>query len=206
MSQYPEIELNYRNMEPPFCWKDIFGNSAPVEIEVGFGKCGFLIHLAAQFPTINFLGIEKSRKYYQKGLKKVQHANLRNVKLLWGEAAHILQRYIKDASVAMLYVNFPDPWPKKKHAKRRLLNADFAAIAARKLVFDGCIEIATDIEAYAHEAMNVFDTCAEYEKLYYRTNGHAEPLRLSRTEYEEDFLRQGKTLHYAKYQKRCGNV
>lgn len=206
MSQYPEIELNYREMESPFCWKDIFGNSAPVEIEVGFGKCGFLIHLAAQFPATNFLGIEKSRKYYQKGLKRVQRANLRNVKLLWGEAAHILDRYIEDASVAVVYVNFPDPWPKKKHAKRRLLNAGFAAIAARKLVFDGCIEIATDIEAYAHEAMDVFDAYDGYEKLYYRTNGHTAHQRLSRTEYEEDFLRQGKTLHYAKYRKRTVSV
>ncbi|MDY0091758.1 MAG: tRNA (guanosine(46)-N7)-methyltransferase TrmB [Candidatus Vecturithrix sp.] len=206
MSQYPEIELNYRNIEPPFCWKDIFGNSAPVEIEIGFGKCGFLIHLAARFPAANFLGIEKSRKYYQKGFKKVQRANLHNVKLLWGEATHVLDRYIEDASVSMMYVNFPDPWPKKKHAKRRLLNTNFAVISARKLVADGGIEIATDIETYAQEAMDVFDACDRYEKLYYHTNGHEEHRRLSRTEYEEDFLRQGKTLHYAKYRKRCVSV
>ena len=127
------IEVNYRDMKPPFCWKDIFGNPAPVAIEIGFGKCGFLLDLAAQAPTTNFLGIEVSRKYYRKGLKKVQRAQLPNVKLLWGEAYHIFKRYIADASILKLYINFPDPWPKNKHAKRRLLNAAFASIAAQKL-------------------------------------------------------------------------
>lgn len=205
-SAYPDIEVNYRDMDPPFCWEDIFGNTAPVEIEIGFGKCGFLLELAAQHPATNFLGIEMSRKYYRKGLKKAHRALLPNVKLLWGEAYHIFKRYIADASVIKLYINFPDPWPKNKHTKRRLLNREFASIAAQKLTTDGRIEIATDMEPYIHEAMTAFDANSFYEKVYYRTNHHPEHTRLSQTEYEREFLQQGKTLHYAKYRRRCLSV
>ncbi len=82
MSQYPEIELNYRDMEPPFCWKDIFGNSAPVEIEIGFGKYGFLIHLAALNSGSEFFRDRKVMEILSKGLKNCNALNLHNVKLL----------------------------------------------------------------------------------------------------------------------------
>jgi tRNA (guanine-N7-)-methyltransferase len=188
-------------MNPPLCWETIFGNTLPVEIEIGFGKCGFLIEIATQHPAVNFLGIEVSRKYYRKGIKKIQRANTRNVKLLWGEAFHIFTRYIADNSIASLYINFPDPWPKKRHAKRRLLNAGFVATAARKLSPEGCIEIATDVKAYIYDVMKIFQTIDAYKMVYYTTSKEAKYHRQYRSEYEKEFLEEGKDLHYAKYKK-----
>lgn len=202
MFEHPEIEVHYQNLEPPFSWENLFGNTAPVTIEVGFGKCGFLIDIAAHHPTNNFLGIEVSRKYYRKGVKKIVRAELDNVKLLWGEAYHIVHTYVPEASVTEVYVNFPDPWPKKRHAKRRLLNPEFITEVSRKLIPGGCVEIATDVEFYIQDTMQLFRTNDCYELLYYKTSADLNSQRQHFTEYEQGFLEEGKTLHYARYRKR----
>ncbi len=147
MCDHLNVELKYAHIKPPLCWEEIFGNIAPVEVEIGFGKCGFLLKIAAQYPTINFVGVESARKYYRKGITKIQRVGLRNVKLIWGEAFHVFKRYIPDNSLANAYINFPDPWPKRRHAKRRLLRAEFVSLLARKLKPNGSIEITTDAES-----------------------------------------------------------
>lgn len=198
---HPDIELEYFSLKSPFDWPCIFENDAAVELEIGFGKCGFLLERASQYPDLNFIGIEKSRKYYRKGVKKIQRADLQNIKLIWGEAYHIFKRYIAESSLQNIYVNFPDPWPKKRHAKRRLLNAEFLELAAWTLRPMGCVEVATDAEAYIQEVNVSIQHLVAYARLYYVTsNGHG-PVRTICTEYERDFLEAGKTIHYAKYQK-----
>ena len=202
IQEHLDLELKYNELEPPLCWKGIFGSIAPVEVEIGFGKCGFLIDIATQNSSTNFLGIELSRKYYRKGIKKIQRTELDNVKLLWGEAFHIFKQYMPDSSIANIYVNFPDPWPKKRHAKRRLLNADFASLAVQKLVPSGCIEIATDVESYMEETLEAFQANETYDLLYYKTSKQPELQRQYVSDYEQGFLDEGKIMHYAKYQKK----
>ena len=202
MYEHGDIELKYRGIEPPFCWERIFGNTAPVEIEIGFGKCGFLIDIATDRSLVNFAGIEVSRKYCRKGVKKIQRAEIKNVKLLWGEAFHIFKRCVPEASVANMYINFPDPWPKNRHAKRRLLNAGFVEVAAQKLVPEGCLEIATDVKAYMEEALHTLHVNEHYVQLYYTTSEELENQRQYLSEYEKEFLEEGKTLYYAKYQRK----
>ena len=194
-----EIEIQYQNVESEFDWKRIFGNSASVEIEVGFGKCSFLIEMAQAYPMVNFLGIEVSRKYYRKGIKKIQRAELKNVKLLWGEAFHLFKRYVADSSVAHVYVNFPDPWPKKRHAKRRLLNGEFLDVIACKLLPEGCLEIATDVETYMADTLEILQKHDHYGCVYSLT--HANNQRQYCSDYEKGFLEDGKPLYYAKYRK-----
>ncbi len=198
-----ELEVRYQNVAPPFNWKQIFGNSAPVEIEIGFGKCGFLIGVARACPAVNFLGIEMSRKYYRKGIKKIQRTDLKNVKLLWGEAFHLFKRYIAHRSVAHIYVNFPDPWPKKRHAKRRLLTGEFLDVAADTLLPGGCLEIATDVETYMADTLKTLQGHERYRCVYSLTNAELDNQRQFCSDYETGFLEEGKTLYYAKYRKIC---
>ena len=202
MDKELDIEVQYQNMESPLFWEQIFGNAAAVEIEIGFGKCGFLISMSSDRPSVNFLGIEISRKYYRKGVKKIQRAELPNVKLLQGEAFHIFKRYVPDESIANLYVNCPDPWPKKRHAKRRLLSSDFIEEASRKLIPAGCIDIATDVPAYMEETLEVFQGSERYRKLYALTHEELNGQRRYFSEYEEQFLQAGKTMHYARFEKK----
>ena len=196
-----DIEVQYQSMEPPFSWQQIFGNSAAVEVEIGFGKCGFLLSMSNDRPAVNFLGIEISRKYYRKGVKKIQRAQLSNVKLLQGEAFHIFKRYVPDESIANLYINCPDPWPKKRHAKRRLLSSAFIEEVSQKLLPEGCIDIATDVPAYMEETLEVFQGSERYRNLYALTHEELNGQRRYFSEYEEQFLQAGKIMHYAKFQK-----
>lgn len=206
MDELLNVELAYRSIEPPLRWEAIFGNHAPVTLEIGFGKCGFLTTLAAQNPTRNFIGIEVSRKYHRKGVRKIERAALPNVKLLHGEALHILTRYIADQSIAAMYLNCPDPWPKKGHAKRRLVSAAFVDAAAQKLVPGGKIEIATDVPAYFQQVLDLFQLQehAAFHRCFAQTSQEGELERPARSEYEQVFLKAGKVLHYAAYQKVAG--
>ena len=197
----PEIEVTYRTLEPPMCWESIFGNSRPVNVEIGFGKCGFLLELAAHYQQMNFLGIESARKYYRKGCRKVRRAELSNVRLVMGEAVHLFQRYIPDASIQQVFVNFPDPWPKRRHAKRRLLQPIFLDVLVEKLMPDGIIDIATDDDAYSQQIGKVFADDRRYTRMYYHTRRNQDPLRPYVTEYERMFLDVGKTIHYYQYSR-----
>ncbi len=203
MTDVLDVELKYHDIEPPICWRHIFHNTFPIEVEIGFGKCGFLIDLASHHPSCNFVGIESSRKYYRKGIKKIQRAQVHNTKLMRGEAFHIFNRYIPDASFANMYLNFPDPWPKNRHAKRRLLQSEFIALAAQKLYPAGCIEIVTDAEFYMNQVRGLFETYGNmYEVLYDTTSENSNTPRQYFSDYEKMFLQEGRIIYYAKYKKK----
>ena len=195
------IELKYQQSESFFDWAQVFGNAAPINIEIGFGKCGFLLSMAADCPAANFVGIETSRKYYRKGIRKVQRAGLENVKLMLGDACHLLSRYVPDESVVNFYVNCPDPWPKKRHAKRRLFNQGFVEIAAQKLAASGCFALAMDIAPYMDEALLVLRGDARLEPMLVATSRELAAPRAYTSEYEREFLNAGKIMQYATFRK-----
>ncbi len=201
MTLVRESELHYQNIEPPLCWQEVFHNTWPVVVEIGFGKCGFLIDIASQQSATNFVGIESSRKYYLKGIKKIERAKLQNVKLMWGEAFHIFNRSIPDHSLSAVYVNFPDPWPKRRHAKRRLIRAEFTALTATKIVPAGIIELSTDAEFYMDDARRVFDADETYELVSYTTSDQEHHSRPYKSDYEKMFLQEGRTIYCARYRK-----
>lgn len=129
-------------------WAAVFGNARPVEVELGAGDGSFLLDWAAANPERNFLGVERLlgrvRKIDRKGRRRGL-ANLRGLRL---EAAYVLEWMIPPGSVAVLHVYFPDPWPKKRHHKRRLVNARFVELAHRALTPGGLIHLRTDDEPY----------------------------------------------------------
>ncbi|GAB4509471.1 MAG: tRNA (guanosine(46)-N7)-methyltransferase TrmB [Sulfuricaulis sp.] len=130
-------------------WPAVFGRSAPVIIEIGFGNGETLAATAKAHPENDYLGIEVHRPGTGSLLRRLEVQDLRNVRVMLADASEILAQRIADASLTAVHIFFPDPWPKKRHHKRRLVQPDFAALVARKLEPGGYFHLATDWPAYA---------------------------------------------------------
>ena len=145
------VLLDEKIIESPWCWADLFGPSdqaRPVEIEVGVGKGTFLLARAKQRPDVDFLGIEYAKAYACYTADRVGRAGLTNTKMLCADADAVFRNAIPDASVFRVHVYFPDPWPKRKHYRRRLLQPAFVRQVWRVLQPGGQLLIVTDHRDY----------------------------------------------------------
>ena len=142
-------------------WAGIFGADVreplPLVVEIGFGRGEFLMDLAAREPATAFVGIEYSFKRVLKMARRLARTQLRNVRLVEAPAQEVLRDAIADASVSCFWINFPDPWPKKRHFKRRLLQKDVVGLLARRLAPGGVVQVATDHAGYAEWIDEVLD-------------------------------------------------
>jgi len=132
-----------------------FGRRAPVVLEIGFGNGNALAALAAQHPQNNYLGIEVHRPGVGHLLRRLHDKSLANVRVLCVDAKEVLARNIPDASLAAVYLLFPDPWPKQRHHKRRLVQPEFIELVRRKLKPRGVLHLATDWQDYAEHMQAV---------------------------------------------------
>jgi tRNA (guanine-N7-)-methyltransferase len=133
----------------------IFGRRAPVVLEIGFGMGETTARTAAENPAVNYLGIEVHAPGVGSLLKQLDAAGLGNVRVVSHDAVEVMRDMVPPASLAGIHVFFPDPWPKKRHHKRRLVQPAFAALAASRLAPGGYIHVATDWEDYAHQVLEV---------------------------------------------------
>ena len=127
----------------PGTWHDIFGNDHPIHIEIGMGKGRFLMDMATLHPEINYVGIEKYSSVLLRGIQKQEELQLPNVMFIRMEAEYITEVFAKD-EVDRIYLNFSDPWPKDRHAKRRLESREFLKRYNEILVPEGVVEFKTD--------------------------------------------------------------
>lgn len=132
----------------PVDFRALFGRSAPVEMEIGVGRALFLLAEAAARPDTDFFGIELQREYARIAMAKAAAAGLSNVRVEPLDGKAFLAHRLAPCSLTRLHVYFPDPWPKKRHHKRRLVDAAFAAAAARALVPGGEVLAASDHASY----------------------------------------------------------
>lgn len=137
-------------------FEQIFGNSNPVVIEIGFGMGEATLQIAKDNPDINYLAIEVFLYGFTKLLSNIAASGVKNLKIMRFDAHDVLQFMIPDSSVQGFHIFFPDPWPKKRHNRRRLINNEFATVLASKLVKGGYIYCATDWEEYAQQMVDVF--------------------------------------------------
>ena len=135
----------------------LFGQVAETHMEIGFGDGGALVEMACNNPHQNYLGIEVHRPGVGRVLRVIHERGLKNVRVLHGEATDVLTHYIADHSLHGINLFFPDPWPKKKHHKRRLVQPGFIELLSHKLVSGGVFHFATDWEPYAREALRHLD-------------------------------------------------
>ena len=182
-------------------WKNIFKNSNPLKLEIGFGMGDFLIEMAIREPHNNFIGIDFTTSGVQSLLTKVKARQLGNVRVVYGDARNKLSTLFTDKELETIYVNFPDPWPKKRHLNRRLINPKFVNLIVQKLGSDGHIYLATDSESYAQQIMEYFDAepfCQNMNQpsgLLNNRNG------LPKTKYEKSFIYAGDKAYYLDYSR-----
>ena len=137
----------------PLNFADIFNNSNPVVVEIGFGMGAATAIIAEQNPNINYLGLEVHTPGVGRLLGNIRDKNLQNLLIVEHDAMEVLEYMIPDNSVSGFHVFFPDPWPKKKHHKRRLMQRPRTNILSKKLYEGGYVYMATDWEPYAEFAL-----------------------------------------------------
>ncbi len=133
----------------PFDPVRLFGRPAPLEVEIGSGKARFLIESARRNPAHDFLGLELSLAYYRICRDRLARADLKNARIIRADARRFAQTALAPSSVVVFHVYFPDPWPKKKQRKRRLLDGVGLELLASRLEPGGWLRIATDHADYA---------------------------------------------------------
>jgi len=144
-----------------FDFAAIFGRIAPVVMEIGFGMGHALIEMAQQNPQINYMGVEVHKPGIAALLAELEELNIQNVRVLEADAQQILMHHISDNSLAAILIYFPDPWPKKRHHKRRLIQHRFVNLLCTKLSAKGYIHFATDWQEYAEQALEIFTHTSE---------------------------------------------
>ena len=159
----PELRLDPERVTEPFAWNEFFSIDRPVEIEIGIGKGRFLLEAAEKRPAINHLGVEWANKYLRFAESRAQRRGLENIRFVRVDARTMMPS-IPDRSVHAFYVFYPDPWPKKRHHKRRFLREDMATELARILVDGGKLHVATDHDDYWEALQPVFDEHPEFER------------------------------------------
>jgi len=128
-------------------WRGVFGNANPVWVEIGPGRGEFLVGVARQNTATNFFAVERSASRALGIEDKIENARLANARVVNAEAACLLA-LLPDACIAGYFVQFPDPWWKRRHGRRRLMTPELVAVLSRTLVADGTIELITDVEEY----------------------------------------------------------
>jgi tRNA (guanine-N7-)-methyltransferase len=144
LKDYPEVSLKPEDLDGKIDFVRIFGRSGPVHLEIGIGKAAFLLNQAKSLTDENFLGIEWARKYYRYSVDRIGRWALKNVRIIHTDAAVFLADFIPDNSVDCFHIYFPDPWPKKRHHKRRFFCSANLEQLLRCLKPNGTIRIATD--------------------------------------------------------------
>ena len=139
----------------PLDFASVFGRTAPVVLEIGFGMGETTARIAAENPGVNYLGIEVHAPGVGSLLRQVEAAGLTNVRVVSHDAVEVLRDMVAPGSLAGIHVFFPDPWPKKRHHKRRLMQPAFAELAASRLAPGGYLHVATDWEEYAQQVLEV---------------------------------------------------
>ena len=140
---------------PPLDFAAIFGRSAPTVLEIGFGMGDATARIAAAQPGTDFIGIEVHEPGVGALLKRIGELGLDNLRLVQHDAVEVLQHMIAPGSLAGVHVYFPDPWHKKRHHKRRLIQPPFVALLASRLAAGGYLHVATDWQPYAEQMLEV---------------------------------------------------
>jgi tRNA (guanine-N7-)-methyltransferase len=146
-----DVEIIPANYFAPLDLKSIYGRSAPLEVDLGCGDGSFLVEIAATNPARDFLGIERLLGRVRSAHRKITQRQLTNARVLRIETSYAVQQMLPANSVALFHLMFPDPWPKRRHWRRRIVTEDFFVSVLRALAPDGLLRIVTDQIDYFRE-------------------------------------------------------
>ena len=173
-------------------YNKLFGNSNPIHLDIGMGKGDFIIGMAKKYPDINFIGMEKFDSVLVKATKKLEGTQLPNLRLLWFDADKVEEVF--DKEIDTLYLNFSDPWPKKKHAKRRLTHESFLKKYDNIFKKGNNIIMKTDNrKLFEYSVKSMTDYGYKIEDI--SLDLHSDEVDIVETEYEKKFVAKGNVIY-----------
>jgi len=195
-----DIIIN-KEEEPKGKWHLIFKNENPIFVEIGMGKGKFILEHATRNPDINYIGIEKIEPLIVGTAKSISENNLKNVKLI-SINANFIEDYFAESEISRIYLNFSDPWPKKRNANRRLTHVNMLKRYERILKNASNIEFKTDnrdlFEFSVCEASNMKHVIEELQIDLHNHDFEIDDERIIKTEYEDKFVKMGKNIYRIK--------
>lgn len=193
-------KLNSQMLDWPTDWMALFGAARPLIVEIGFGQGAFLLHLAQTNPDANVIGLEIANRSLLKTEDRIERAGLTNVRAIHAMAETALHHLFVPASISQIHINFPDPWFKKEHVRRRLMQRDTLDAMVSRLVPGGEIFLATDIREYAEMVDDLLHATPQLENQLETPWVTSLPGRVE-TKYEAIARREGRECHYFAYRR-----
>lgn len=193
-------KLNSRTLPAPTDWAALFGADRPLIVEIGFGQGTFLLHLARCHPDVNVVGLEIANRSLTRTEEKIERQRLTNVRVVHSMAETALHHLFTPASIWQIHINFPDPWFKKDHSHRRLMQRDTLDAIVSRLAPGGEFYLATDILAYAEMSHELLAATPGLDNLLPSAWASELPGRVV-TKYEAAARREGRACYYFAYRR-----
>ncbi|MBT8401074.1 MAG: tRNA (guanosine(46)-N7)-methyltransferase TrmB [Rhodothermia bacterium] len=191
------IIIQARDLSFPTPPTTLFGREGPYVLEIGFGNGDFLCGLASDEPESNLVGVDTSPSCVVRAHRRIARRQLSNVKVFAGTGEFVVRNVIPDEALARVYVNFPDPWPRRRHQHRRLLSQSFFDLLAHRLSRSGSLLLTTDHEDYCSFA------CEQAQRSgCYLSDEESAPVEILETRWAQRWLEEGRRIHHVRFEKK----
>jgi tRNA (guanine-N7-)-methyltransferase len=177
--------ISSQNLVAPLDFKRLFQREANIILEIGFGMGDSLLQQAVQYPENNYLGIEVHRPGIALLLTQIEKFKLKNIKVIYADATEILVHSIPKHSLDLVQIFFPDPWPKTRHHKRRLVQPKFIELLHEKLKLNGKLHLATDWHDYAQQMLKVMENTSQWQNTVEKNQFTPRPSTRPMTKFEK---------------------
>jgi len=193
--EYPLIALKPEELDGKIDFVRVFGRPGPVHIEIGVGKAAFLLNEAKAQPQVNLLGIEWARKYYRYAVDRIGRWGLTNIRIIRTDAAAFLANSIPDNCVDCFHIYFPDPWPKRRHNKRRFFCPANLQHLLRALKTGGQLKIATDHFDYFQHIRELIAAEEKLEEIEFLPAAGANQGEWLGTNFERKYIKENRPIY-----------
>jgi tRNA (guanine-N7-)-methyltransferase len=202
LKEYPSITLKPEELDGKIDFVRVFGRPGPVHIEIGTGKAAFLLNEARAHLEVDFLGIERASKYYRYAVDRIGRWGLTNVRIIRTDAATFLANSIPDNSVDCFHIYFPDPWPKRRHNKRRFLCPANLEHLLRTLKTGGQLKIATDHIDYFQLIRELITAEKRLEEIEFLPAAGADKGEWLGTNFERKYRKENRPIYTLAVRKK----
>jgi len=197
-----DITVDPLKLPEPVDLRSLFERGAPLELEIGSHKGTFLVRRAKKHPELNFIGIEWANKYYEYAADRMARWGLTNVRMMRCDGRHFVIHQVADACIDALHIYHPDPWPKKRHHKRRLIQPEFMDAALRIMKPNARLSIQTDHAGYFEHMQEVILPRTDLQQVDFVDEAYGTVGDDIKTNFEIKYEREGRTFYRFAFRKR----